>query len=84
MADPLLLLWGDFMEYMTIAETAKKWNLSRRRVQTLCSQDRIPGLQRFGSTWMIPKDAIKPADARIKSGKYISAKRESVNGSFKK
>ena len=21
--------------------------------------------------WMIPKDAVKPADARIKSGKYI-------------
>lgn len=62
------------MEYMTIAEAAKKWNISRRRVQTLCSQNRIPGLERLGATWMIPKAAVKPADARIKSGKYISEK----------
>ncbi|RFT23197.1 DNA-binding protein, partial [Bifidobacteriaceae bacterium GH022] len=26
---------------------------------------------RIGRTWAIPDDAQKPADARIKSGKYI-------------
>ena len=62
------------MEYMTIAEAAKKWNISRRRVQTLCSQNRIPGLDRLGIVWMIPKGAEKPTDARIRSGKYIKAK----------
>ena len=62
------------MEYMTIAEAAKKWNISRRRVQTLCSQNRIPGLDRLGTIWMIPKNAEKPADARIRSGKYIATK----------
>lgn len=65
------ILWGDRMEYMTIAEAAAKWNISRRRVQTLCTESRIPGVDRIGATWVIPKDAIKPADARIKSGKYI-------------
>ena len=62
------------MEYMTIAEAAKKWNISRRRVQTLCSQNRIPGLDRLGAVWMIPKGAKKPPDARIKSGKYIGGR----------
>ena len=59
------------MDYMTISEAAEKWCLTRRRIQTLCATGRIPGTERFGSAWMIPKDAVKPADARIKSGKYI-------------
>lgn len=64
-------LWGDFMEYISIAQAAEKWGLSRRRVLALCSQGRIPGVSRLGTIWMIPNDAEKPADARIKSGKYI-------------
>ena len=64
-------LWGDFMEYISIAQAAEKWGLSRRRVLALCSQGRIPGVSRLGTIWMIPSDAEKPADARIKSGKYI-------------
>lgn len=59
------------MEYMTITEAAKKWGISNRRIQTLCVQDRIPGVSRLGSVWAIPRDAEKPADARIKSGKYV-------------
>ena len=27
---------------------------------------------KFGNTWAIPKNAVKPADKRIKSGKYIN------------
>ncbi len=59
------------MDYMTISEAATKWNLSNRRIQTLCSQGRIPGAERTGYCWLLPKDAEKPVDARIKSGKYI-------------
>ena len=61
------------MDYMTISEAATKWNISNRRIQTLCSQGRIPGAERAGYCWLLPKDAEKPADARIKSGKYIKS-----------
>ena len=61
---------------MTIAEAAKKWDLSVRRVQTLCSTGRIPGAERLGYCWAIPIDAEKPADARVKSGKYIRSTRD--------
>lgn len=65
---------GDYsMEYMTINEAAKKWNLSVRRVQTICSEGMIEGVVKFGQAWAIPKDAEKPADKRIKSGKYIKS-----------
>lgn len=61
------------MEYMTIKETAEKRNLSVRIVQTICNEGMIDGAMKFGNTWAIPKDAVKPADKRIKSGKYVKS-----------
>lgn len=59
------------MEYLSIKQTSEKWGISVRRIQTLCSSNRIPGAQKVGYSWIIPADAQKPADARIKSGKYL-------------
>ncbi len=59
------------MNYMTVNEAAEKWGITIRRVQKLCEENRIDGVSRFGKSYMIPKDAEKPVDARIKSGKYI-------------
>ena len=64
------------MRYLSTFEAAEKWGISSRRVGVLCSQNRIPGAQRAGGRWIIPEDAQKPADARIKSGKYIKMKAE--------
>lgn len=61
------------MDFITIKDAAKKWDISKRRIQTLCSEGRIPGAERLGYCWAIPKDAEKPADARVKSGRYIGA-----------
>ena len=58
------------MNYLSIRETAEKWGISVRRIQILCSTDRIPGAMKVGSFWVIPKDAEKPKDERIKSGRY--------------
>ena len=52
------------MEYMTAKETAIKWDISERRVQVLCEQGRIEGVQRLGKAWAIPQNAKKPSDAR--------------------
>ena len=57
------------MKYLSTFEVAEKWGISPRRVGILCNNDRIPGAQRI-----IPADAEKPTDARIKSGKYIKQK----------
>lgn len=58
------------MEYISISEAAVKWKVSNRRIQILCNDNRIPGACRIGSIWAIPKDAEKPKDARIRTGKY--------------
>lgn len=62
------------MKYLSTFEVAEKWGISPRRVGILCNNDRIPGAQRAGGRWIIPEDAEKPTDARIKSGKYIKLK----------
>ena len=62
------------MGYLSLRQTAEKWGLSIRRVQTLCSTDRIPGAVKIGSYWAIPSDAEKPKDERVKSGKYVKEK----------
>ncbi len=62
------------MKYISTSEAAARWGLSRRRVAILCKEERIEGAQKAGETWIIPENAKKPADARIKSGKYIKTK----------
>lgn len=67
---------GDEMhDYMTASEAAEKWNISHRRVITLCQENRIPDAAMFGNMWSIPKNAEKPVDGRtIRYEKQIPAK----------
>lgn len=57
------------MDYMNAKEAAKKWGISVRRVQVLCEQGRIKGVERLGSIWAIPKDADRPLDGRTRQVK---------------
>ena len=41
------------MKYMTIAEAAKKFNLTERSVRNYCANKRIPGAVLDGKTWKI-------------------------------
>lgn len=36
------------MEYMSVIEAAKKWGITRRRVQVLCCEGRISGAKKSG------------------------------------
>lgn len=59
-----ILKWRHFMEFLSTSEIAKIWNISRRRVTTLCIQGRIEGAVHKGNMWLIPEDAKKPDDPR--------------------
>ncbi len=54
------------MGYLSASQAAKKWNISQRRVQILCSENRILGAFKVGEVWAIPDDASKPEDKRRK------------------
>ena len=52
------------MDLLTTSEMAEKWNISRRRVTTLCREGRIEGAILRGNTWLIPENAKKSEDPR--------------------
>lgn len=54
------------MKYTTVAETAKKWNMSERSIRNYCALGKIDGAILKGKTWEIPEDAVKPARINAK------------------
>ena len=62
------------MKYLSVKQTSERWGISPRRIQILCKEGRVPDAFIIGNTWAIPDNAEKPADARIKSGKYCKIK----------
>ena len=57
--------------YMTVKETATKWNISDRRVRMLCMCGKIKGAYKEGREWKIPFDAKKPEDGRYSKKENI-------------
>lgn len=53
--------------YISTTEAAKKFNISKRRVQFLCKQNDILGAIKVSGVWLIPDTATKPTDRRKKS-----------------
>ena len=54
------------MEYLSVSEIAKKWNITDRMVRNYCAQGRIPGAFLTGKTWNIPSNAVKPTREKLK------------------
>ena len=48
------------MQYLSVAEMAKKWDISERSVRNYCAHERVPGAFLTGKTWNIPENARKP------------------------
>ena len=51
------------MGYIRVSQATKKLNISQRRVQLLCAENRIEGVFKLGENWAIPDDAEKPKDS---------------------
>ncbi|ROH96593.1 Fic family protein [Chryseobacterium cucumeris] len=48
------------MNYISVSDFSKKWNIPERTVRNYCSQGRIKGAFLTGKTWNIPEDALPP------------------------
>lgn len=64
------------MQYLTSAQTAEKWGLTKRRVNSLCQKGCIRGAYKDGYRWMIPEDAVRPGgdDREMTIGKMGNGK----------
>lgn len=66
------------MSYLSIKQTDAKWNIFARWTNDLCNDGRIAGAIKRGFYWAIPEEGEKAPDARVKTGRYIKAKSESI------
>lgn len=55
------------MKYLSVAEIARKWEISERSVRNYCAEGRIPDAFLTGKTWNIPETAVRPERKNQKS-----------------
>lgn len=48
------------MNYLSVAETAKRWGIAERTVRNYCANGKIPDAFLTGKTWNIPETAQRP------------------------
>ena len=60
------------MRYLSVAEIAKKWNISERSVRNYCAHGRVNGAFLAGKTWIIPENAEKPERSNKKQEQPIT------------
>jgi hypothetical protein len=65
----------DLENMIPIAEYARRISKATITVADKCRRGNLPGAVKIGRDWFVPKDAEYP-DYRVKSGKYIDARRK--------
>lgn len=65
-------------KFMTTKEASEKWDITERRINVLCKEGRIPGAYKENKRWVIPGDAVKPADKRLKGDASSSLSEKKV------
>ena len=52
---------SNVINYLSVSETAKLWEMSERSVRNYCAIGKIPDAVLVGKTWKIPENAVNPA-----------------------
>ena len=73
------------MQYISVSEMAKKWNVSERSVRNYCANKRVEGAFLSNKTWLIPDNAEKPKRLNKKINKknnLLQILREEKNSKY--
>ncbi len=54
------------MEYVSVQDKAKEWQISERQVQYYCRQLKIEGAIKQSGVWLLPQVAVKPLNNKPK------------------
>lgn len=72
-----------YMKYKSVAEMAKKWEISERTMRNYCSKGLIEGAFITGKTWNIPENAQKPSIRKRLKNKLLDILIEQKNMNLK-
>lgn len=61
------------MKYLSVSEIANKWGLNERRVRALLKEKRVEGAILQGHKYLIPENAAKPLDRRVKGQRLFQS-----------
>ena len=50
------------LKFISAKESAEKWNVSEKKVEKLCAENKIPGAIAVGNMWKIPSTAQAPTE----------------------
>jgi len=64
------------MDIITAKQASEIWGITTRRISELCRTGKIKEAAKIGTAWIMPANAEKPSDVRIRSGKYVGIKRK--------
>ena len=70
------------MNYLTVSQIAKMWNISERTVRNYCAHHRIEGAYLSGKTWRIPENALKPERKKKTSYSLLEILKREKDGNF--
>ena len=59
------------IEYISVTQYCQKYGLDVGNVRKLLASGRIKAIK-IGNQWAIKADEPRPADMRVKSGKYVN------------
>lgn len=58
---------GINQNYYTAREASEIWGVTIRMISHYCTKGEIPGAEKIGNMWFIPRDSKKPRDGRCKT-----------------
>ena len=71
------------MEYISVVQFAKKYDISERTARNYCAEGKIDGAFLTGKTWNIPADAVLPKKGGKKITPLLSRLREEKSSGLK-
>lgn len=54
-------------DFYTAREISELWGVTVRMISHYCTKGEIPGAEKVGNMWLIPRGAKKPLDGRRKT-----------------
>lgn len=62
--------------FKSVKDVAEDWSLTTRTVRNMCANGKIKNAEKIGRDWLIPIDAERPPDGRVKTGNYKNWRKE--------